>query len=378
MILMQIGIIALVTCILEFSDAQKKVIFLMPRHVKRSHGTPWRQFIRPPFLKATQFLDNEFLPTHHPKQVLLPGHPRPRGMVQFNKHVPHGGDDFDQGHEEVNHVIIPHGKGITHAISFGKGYIPHDALMHHAGFTSSSDSHESPDDSVNYNSLTPVYITPQMTQQADVYYQNNEADQYHDEIQDRKIDDLHVKFLKAKAIAGINPQVSGKLIVHQEQPKSNGNKAYILRDTINFDEYNKKVAELTKSWPTSSGSQGPVLSTGSLGIISVKPESLSPLPQLPQIPKHTQHNIGDHPDTSNIITSINLHPPQGYSVKEEIQDIPHDFRTMPIQTNPVRLPTSTGLHVVHPFQNPVNQISPASTAIPGFYALSGYSGLLPG
>lgn len=69
---------------------------------------------------------------------------------------PRGGDDFDLGkylrekfniivylkqilivwsgfyiiigHEYINNVKIPHGKGYSHALSYGKGYIPYDNL----------------------------------------------------------------------------------------------------------------------------------------------------------------------------------------------------------------------------------------------------------
>lgn len=40
---------------------------------------------------------------------------------------PHGGDDFDHGYE-VNHVHVPHGKDVSHMISFGKGYVPYDNI----------------------------------------------------------------------------------------------------------------------------------------------------------------------------------------------------------------------------------------------------------
>lgn len=83
-------------------------------------GPSWQ----PRFRKSSLGNEVHYQKYHHSP----PAHYFPKKSVYRSPPFPHGGDDFDQGHEHVNHVRIPYGKDISHAISFGKGYIPYDKI----------------------------------------------------------------------------------------------------------------------------------------------------------------------------------------------------------------------------------------------------------
>lgn len=104
--------------ILAFSA---KVVVVVPQQIRRSPAPIWR-YDAPRYRKSSH--GSEF---HH-KYHGPPGHYHAKKSLYANPSFPHGGDDFDQGHENVNHVHIPYGKDISSAITFGKGYIPYDQL----------------------------------------------------------------------------------------------------------------------------------------------------------------------------------------------------------------------------------------------------------
>lgn len=97
---------------------RKRIVFVVPRYIRRSFDESRENFhehsepgLGYKFRRSSRRPYSNFASFHRP---------------------PQGGDDFDQrqfgGHREVEHIVIPHGEGVTHGISFGKGYIPHDSL----------------------------------------------------------------------------------------------------------------------------------------------------------------------------------------------------------------------------------------------------------
>lgn len=96
-----------------------KVVLVVPQQVRRSHAPALRP-AAPRYRKSSHGGDLHFRRYHGPYHSKKPLFPNPP--------FPHGGDDFDQGHETVNHVQIPYGKEISHAVSYGKGYIPYDRI----------------------------------------------------------------------------------------------------------------------------------------------------------------------------------------------------------------------------------------------------------
>jgi len=96
----------------------RKMILVVPRQVRR---TPSWKPSTSPYLKKN-YGSNDF-----PRQTYYSPAHRYYSKKPFRP-LPYGGDDFDQGHETVNHVHVPYGKDVTHGISFGKGYIPYDNI----------------------------------------------------------------------------------------------------------------------------------------------------------------------------------------------------------------------------------------------------------
>lgn len=102
----------------------------------------------------------------------------------------------------------------------------------------------------------------------------------------------------------------------------------VLRDTVALDEYQQKLQEMTKSWPQFLANQAFGNNFQSQQVAASYATDASP--------------------SSMFGGSINwpvnyAQPKQGYDVKEDTMEPPHDFRTMPIQTSPY-----------HSFPVPVN------------------------
>lgn len=100
---------------------------MLPQQTRRSigpvHGASWRP-LSPRFRKSSHSGEVQYHRYHGPPS----GHYHSKKPVYSNSPFPHGGDDFDRGYQPVNHVKIPYGKEISHAISYGKGYIPYDKI----------------------------------------------------------------------------------------------------------------------------------------------------------------------------------------------------------------------------------------------------------
>lgn len=90
----------------------------------------------------------------------------------------------------------------------------------------------------------------------------------------------------------------------------------VLRDTVSLDEYQQKLQEMTKSWPQ-------FLSNAAGSFNS----------NFHNQPVTASYTIAASSTPFNG-WSLNFAQPKGYDVKEDTMEPPHDFRSIPIQTNP--------------------------------------------
>lgn len=119
--------------------------------------------------------------------------------------------------------------------------------------------------------------------------------------------------------------VQGAVVVPAGIPSATiaGNKdGIVLRDIISLDEYQKKLEELTKTWPS-------VLSAGAnfvAGAISAPQQLHAGFP--------TGASFGGSTDDANWLSNF-AQSKQGYAVREDHGDpTTYDFRTMTIQAPP--------------------------------------------
>ncbi|XP_063986113.1 uncharacterized protein LOC135167157 [Diachasmimorpha longicaudata] len=327
----------LVTCGPMLAAGQKKMIFVIPRTVRRAQTTPWRQFPRPPFPK---FLSNE-MPQSRGHSFPHPKFPPNTKSIFLNQNHPPT-DNFDQSPVKVNHVVIPQGKGITHA--FGNGYIPHEPINDPPGSPDSSGSPEQ----IEHNPLN-YYSHPQVTQQTDNYLHHDEEGHQHDN-QERRTDNQRGKYFFQKNIAKpFNKVVYGIPKKPYFSPESFQNKdksiltaggaaggskePIVLRDGIDLSHYHKKLAELASTWPGGlHGSPAAALSTAvAHGTIPAGGGASQ------QLSGHFQPNAFG---ISFLSSNSGIEQP-GYAVQEDVQeDTNHDFRTQPIQTAPAAHPSA--------------------------------------
>lgn len=85
----------------------------MPVQKTRRSPAPWRSYY-----KKSSYGGNDFRQAHYNNRYYNKKPIRPP--------YPSASDDFNQGYETENNVHIPHGKDISHSISFGKPYIPYN------------------------------------------------------------------------------------------------------------------------------------------------------------------------------------------------------------------------------------------------------------
>ncbi|XP_076761096.1 uncharacterized protein LOC143432101 [Xylocopa sonorina] len=277
--------------------------------------------------------------------------------VHGNPHFPHGGDDFDLGYELVNHVKIPHGKGINHALTFGKGYVPYDKIK--GTFALSSDR---PSSSQEHSYVVSEYAPTAVTSSGSEYISSehyepsqsetlfpdqksalnyNEWDDQKKLYSSRSIEkslttNSAVKFGDSKKDQLLNLQQKAselyKSIDSQPQdgvllpsgiPSASigGSKeGIILRDMVALDEYQQKLQEMTKSWPQFSNAVDTATFSNGFQNHQVTASYLT----------------GASPTSSFGSSSWPVsfaQPKQGYDVKEDTMEPPHDFRTMPVQTS---------------------------------------------
>lgn len=353
----------LIACIFLTIAAERKVIFMIPRHVRRSPGASWHSHMRPPPLRKSHYSADDIYPHlyNRPNSIIY-GKPAFR---HGGNYLPHGGDDFDQGHEGINNIVVPHGKGITHGISYGHGYIPYDKIKGNfsplkEGFAENHHLKDSSDDS-SYSPLDPSHVS--LTTESDTdSFLPGQSGSYDAELTGKTVEDEN-KLFNSRSLAktsygdklsldNVNSATAGeeKSIIANDystsshvtqtettssptifvpSPKIAGSTyGVVIRDSVSLDDYNKKVEELTKSWP------------GVVNIPGIHGGNIQHVGQNIQ-----QLSISSFPGASFPAASTwtsSLAGSQGYSVREDIVEPEYDFRKMPIQNSPIHSFPSPG------------------------------------
>ncbi|CAK9829250.1 hypothetical protein ANTRET_LOCUS6619 [Anthophora retusa] len=335
-----------------------KVVLVIPQQTRRM-GPSWRHVSPSRYRKSSQ--EVQYHRYHGP-----PAHYHSKKSLYASPPFPHGGDDFDQGYEHVNHVHIPHGKGVSHAITYGKGYVPYDQIK--GTFSFGRERHQSPQQEHKQQHSEPEYSSSSFTSsdadyppsghsyessQPEMYFTDAEsALKYNERRNDRKKyytsrsiekdpsansavdlagvttenDQLHLLQQKtAELYKNVVSPPQGAVIVPVGVPTATigGSKeGIVLRDTVALGEYQQKLQEMTKSWPQFLPNAAAAL--GNNGY---------------QTQQVTSYSTGGSPSSSGYTGTISwplnfAQPKQGYDVKEDTMEQPHDFRTMPIQTSP--------------------------------------------
>lgn len=350
----------------------------MPRKVRRTHSSPLQHLLM--YAKKKGHLGHNFPGQLHGYAPQAPRYYSPRTLPFAKNQYPQGGDDFDQGHEEVNHVMVPHGKGITHAVSFGNGYIPFDnyknppSVSHHHNYRPESPKDAAYSPTVNLPA-GPVYSQAYLSQQADAYVENNDNND-ENELQEGSNDRAAQaysnggalnEFPKAGAI-GAPPYGGVGVLPTSPVPQpvglqgippatiGGGKQEIVLRDTIAFDEYNKQVAELMRKWPGNLGNNNFIA-----GVLGNNQQGTH---QFNGVSRQYNANAllgGVFYGGSAADSSLNRDQAQkGYAVKEDVVDTaPHDFRNAPLQTSPVQpLAVQIPQQPIQIYQQPGQSIFP--------------------
>ncbi|XP_012229619.1 uncharacterized protein [Linepithema humile] len=358
-----------------------KMILVVPRQVRRTPS--WKP--SSPYYKKN-YGSNEFhRPTYYsPAQRYYSKKPfRP---------LPYGGDDFDQGHETVNHVHVPYGKDVSHGISFGKGYIPYDNIKSSSlpfvperyagaytrqpaapdypptGFTSvgqeysasaTANSYESPQHDSFFSDMEGAARGDSLKENANKYYASRSIEKDLTLKNQQALSSAIERDKDSKGIEGqhkIAPTVyghiatdtQGAVILPAGIPAATiaGNKdGIVLRDTVSMDEYHRKLQELTKTWPN-------VLATGAStaygGVIPASHQQLHAGFAVTGLP-----GSGFAGPTGGGWIANFAQSKQGYAVREDHGDpAAYDFRTMPIhaasyQHLPLGVPTDVAAIASH-------------------------------
>ncbi|XP_031828122.2 uncharacterized protein LOC116425064 [Nomia melanderi] len=341
-------VLALSEPILAHAD---KVVVVVPQQIRRSQAPLWRSGA-PRYRKSSHephFRRHHGPPYYHKKHV-------------YSSPYPHGGDDFDQGHETVNHVQIPYGKGINHAISFGKGYIPYDQIKgsFSLGNEKYPDSQEHKQSEPTYEPTSYSTTGPEFSlsgqsyesSQPETFFPDPEtALNYNERRNDRKklytsrsiAKDLSLNhqldlsaaidqgkeqllLLQQKATElyrSPSPYPQGDVVLPSGIPPATiaGSKeGVVIRGSVSLDDYQQKLQEMTKVWPQYLVNGGSPLAGGYQGQQVVQSYAA---------PQSTSSFTGSFNWPLNI-----AQPKQGYAVKEDTMEPPHDFRVMPVQTSP--------------------------------------------
>ncbi|XP_015171765.1 PREDICTED: uncharacterized protein LOC107064028 [Polistes dominula] len=349
---------------------------------------PWRP--KSPGFKKTSYKSNEYYNMHHHDHHPGPHFYGSRPVYHRNPPFPHGGDDFDQGYEEVNHVHIPHSKDVSHAISFGKGYVPYDSIK--GTFSFDNDKYtemieyankftEPNQASTSYSSTTAsdYNTSPTGYMQENLFSDSYFSDVKNIDLQDRKNEEIKNYIPRAitnneitqtsttndifemnkETTVNKNPTfykdtgyqdnkgAEGAVILPAGIPSATigGSKeGIIFRDSVSMDDYNRKVQVFTKNWPSLLG----VDSIPQSSIMNPIDQSvlLQQQQQQQQLQQHQQQQlINPLPTPAALIgpgySAIGpnwfteyAEAKRGYAVKEDHMEPQHDFRTMPIQTSP--------------------------------------------
>nr|XP_033328435.1 uncharacterized protein LOC117221515 isoform X1 [Megalopta genalis]XP_033328436.1 uncharacterized protein LOC117221515 isoform X2 [Megalopta genalis] len=351
-----------------------KVVVVVPQQIRRSPAPQWRS-VTPRFRKSSH--ESHFRRYHGPQ-----GYYRRKRPTYADLPYPHGGDDFDQGHETVNHVRIPYGKDVGHAISFGKGYIPYEHAKGSFSFVGEKypGDPEEPSQEPGYEATSFAVSGPEY--QSGPSNSNSNSNSFelsqsgpgplfadpetalgYDERRDklyasRSIGKESTANSPIDLTAAIDRSKQQLLLLQQKTAELYGNAAshprgevilpagipeatiggskegVVLGGSVSLDDYQQRLREMTESWPRY------LLQAGSDPGLPAHGYQAQGLAQARiQQPIHGYHRAVQQQTSSPFAGSFGwplnvAQSKKGYAVKEDTMEPPHDFRSMPIRTNP--------------------------------------------
>lgn len=136
------------------------------------------------------------------------------------------------------------------------------------------------------------------------------------------------------------PQPQGGVVLPAGIPSpgiAGSKEGIVLKDTVALDEYQQKLQQMTKSWPQFLSNAATALGNGY---------------QTQQVTASYSTDGGTFGTSglNNGWSASFAQPKQGYDVKEDNVEPPHDFRNAPVQSSPY-----------HAFSVPGNVALPAAT-----------------
>ncbi|XP_025269131.1 uncharacterized protein LOC112639449 [Camponotus floridanus] len=351
---------ALCVLLLAISESlliHAKVVVVVPVQKTRRSPAPWRSHYKKSSYGGNDFRQPQYNNRYYNKKPFRPPYPSES-------------DDFNQGYEAENHVYVPYGKDISHSVTFGKPYIPYNTKGSNSPFgheryagsytrqpnypptdmasvgqeyaASASSHYESPhtdsffsdmdsdarNGGLHDNNANKYYTTRSI--EKDLSLRNQQAlSNIISEKELAKGTETLVKDIPSTAYTQVTTSTAGTqgaVILPAGIPSATiaGNKnGIVLRDTVSLDEYQKKLEELTKNWPSVLSDAMPnfAAATG----ISPHQQQLQTGFSTAGLPGST----GFGGPTSWF--SSFAQPKQSYAVREEHGDSStYDFRTMPI------------------------------------------------
>lgn len=272
---------------------------------------PKQQFNYIDFLKTKNLFNNEFITSiKNDAYQLHDGVNRHQDHTSMTPGLFNGDDYFDQGHEQVNHVVIPHGNGIKHALSFGKGYVPHEMLYHHSGFSSNDPAGIQ---KLNLESYLKNALKKKQQDNYKIQVPQNDLilSKYHPD--KNSYNNINKQLFNGFKKYTYKSNNDAKL-ASRDLPADRLNKnKEIFTNTEFLNEYNKKLMDLTQNWPTALNLQGPTLSPSS-NIDNFKQSDLL--------------------NESGWLPGSWIQNNQGYAVTEDVDDIPlRDYPNLHIQNS---------------------------------------------
>ncbi|XP_033223515.1 uncharacterized protein LOC117177129 [Belonocnema kinseyi] len=347
---------------LAIAAHHQRVVLMIPKQIRRSPVAPWQgHHMRPSQFRKSHYGAEEEQPHFYnrPNNIIYGKH-----TIRPNiNHLPHGGDDFDQDHDGVNNIVIPHGKGISHGISFGRGYIPYDRIKGNNSPVnedhSSTENHnhdESSEDESSFSPADPSHVTLTSNSDTDSFYRD-QSGAYQSQINGKikNVDknlysrSIQNNFGSKNSFDSTNIALSGEekpsLQVSPDSSESHDFSAFqlseteststspiivpsvkiggsthgvIIRDSISLDDYNQKVEEFTKSWP------------GVVNIPGIHGSNLA-AQTIQQLPA-SAFSGSSFPAASPWRSSF-AQGRQSYAVKEDLSEPQIDFRTMNFQNS---------------------------------------------
>ncbi|XP_020300734.1 uncharacterized protein LOC109864178 [Pseudomyrmex gracilis] len=347
-----------------------KVVLVVPRHIRQE--TSWRP--PPNYYKKSSYGGNDFQRPSYYSHANRYYNRKPYRPLPY----PQGGNDFDQGHEPVNHMHIrSYSKDIGHGISFGKGYIPYENIKS----SSLPFVHERYAGAYTHQPAVPNYPPTSFTSVGQDYatsatthtFQNPQIDSFFSDVETTargaelpdSLKDSANKYYASRSIerelslrnqqalnsvmerdrntlardnegltakdvssvaynhAAATAGMQGAVILPAGIPSATiaGNRdGIVLRDTVSLDDYHRKLEELTKTWPNVLSAAG---SSPSFAAISASHPH-----QLRGVGLPTGYGA---PTGTDWISPSFAQSKQGYAVREDTGDTAtHDFRTMQI------------------------------------------------